>query len=153
MSTQLPSAPGIEDEMRRRAVDGVERPVAPILADVLERGAGITPADYPGHPLAGIEFQRHWESSAFEAGGRNYRAPAQLVGDFLRKRPSVALGSVAPSYTPGVHMTDLSACVPDYASAAIREALPAFEKQIKGFAMNDAVLTGVEGKPSAPIWK
>ena len=112
---------------------------------------GITPADYPGHPLAGIDFQRRWESSAFEAGGRNYRAPAQLVGDFLRKRPSVALGSVAPSYTPGVHMTDLSACVPDYASAAIREALPAFEKQIKGFAMNDAVLTGVETRTSSPI--
>ncbi|MBI3044875.1 MAG: NAD(P)/FAD-dependent oxidoreductase [Betaproteobacteria bacterium] len=111
---------------------------------------GITPADYPGHPLAGIAFQRKWEERAFEAGGGNYFAPAQRVGDFLAGRPSTALGSVAPSYTPGVRMTDLGACIPDYAVEAIREALPAFEKQIRGYAMDDAVLTGVETRTSSP---
>jgi uncharacterized FAD-dependent dehydrogenase len=112
---------------------------------------GITPGDYPGHPLAGIAFQRHWEERAFEAGGSNYCAPAQRVGDFMAGRPSTALGSVLPSYTPGVRMTDLSTCIPDYAVAAIREALPVFDKQIKGFAMDDAVLTGVETRTSSPI--
>ena len=112
---------------------------------------GITPADYPGHPLAGIAFQRHWEERAFEAGGGTYAAPVQLVGDFLAGRPSTALGSVLPSYTPGVNLTDLSGCLPDYAIAALREALPAFGKQIRGFAMDDAVLTGVETRTSSPI--
>ena len=112
---------------------------------------GITPADYPGHPLAGIAFQRHWEKLAFEAGGSNYCAPAQRVDDFLAGRPSAALGVVAPSYTPGVRTTDLGACLPDYAVEAIREALAAFDKQIKGFAMDDAVLTGVETRTSSPI--
>ena len=112
---------------------------------------GITPADYPGHALAGIPFQRHWEERAFEAGGGTYAAPAQLVGDFLARRPSSALGEVAPSYQPGVYMTDLSGCIPDYAVEAIREALPAFDKQLKGFAMHDAVLTGVETRTSSPI--
>jgi len=112
---------------------------------------GITPKDYPGGVLAGIDFQRHWESRAFEAGGENYCAPAQRVGDFLAGRPSAALGEVTPSYTPGVKMTDLSSCIPDYAIAAIREALPAFDRQIKGFAMDDAVLTGVETRTSSPI--
>ncbi|MEO8443337.1 MAG: FAD-dependent oxidoreductase, partial [Betaproteobacteria bacterium] len=82
---------------------------------------GITPADYPGHVLAGIEFQRRWESLAFEAGGRNYCAPAQLVGDFVAGRASTALGAVTPSYTPGVRMTDLTGCIPAYAADAIRE--------------------------------
>jgi len=112
---------------------------------------GITPADYPGHALAGIAFQRHWEERAFEAGGGTYAAPAQRVGDFIAGRRSTALGSVLPSYTPGVRMTDLSTCIPDYAVAAIREALPAFDKQIPGFAMDDAVLTGVETRTSSPI--
>ena len=112
---------------------------------------GITPADYPGHPLAGIEFQQRWEQRAYEAGGSNYCAPAQRVGDFIAGRPSTALGSVEPSYTPGVRMTDLGGCIPDYAVEAIREALPAFEKQIKGYAMDDAVLTGVETRTSSPI--
>ena len=112
---------------------------------------GITPTDYPGHPLAGIAFQRHWEKRAFEAGGSNYCAPAQRVGDFIAGRPSTALGSVVPSYTPGIRMTDLRACLPDYAVEAIREALAAFDKQIKGFAMDDAVLTGVETRTSSPI--
>ena len=113
---------------------------------------GITPEqDYPGHPLAGIEFQRKWESRAFELGGGNYEAPGQLVGDFLARRPSTALGAVIPSYTPGVHLTDLSTGLPDYAIEAIREALPAFDRKIRGFAMNDAVLTGVETRTSSPI--
>jgi uncharacterized protein len=112
---------------------------------------GITPADYPGHPLAGIAFQRHWEECAFEAGGRTYAAPAQRVGDFLAGRPSAALGDVIPSYRPGVNPTDLARCLPDYAVAAIREALPAFDRQIKGFASNDAVMTGVETRTSSPI--
>ncbi len=112
---------------------------------------GITPEDYPGHPLAGIEFQRRLEERAFQLGGGTYNAPGQLVGDFLANRPSTVLGAVHPSYTPGVHLTDLSGSLPDYAIAAIREALPAFDKQIKGFAMNDAVLTGVETRTSSPI--
>ena len=112
---------------------------------------GITPTDYPGNALAGVAFQRLWEARAFDLGGKNYCAPGQMVGDFLAGRPSVTLGSVIPSYTPGVHLTDLSTALPDYAIAAIREALPAFEKQIKGFAMHDAILTGVETRTSSPV--
>ncbi|HEY7976968.1 MAG TPA: NAD(P)/FAD-dependent oxidoreductase [Rhizomicrobium sp.] len=112
---------------------------------------GITPSDYPGGPLAGIDFQRHWEERAFAAGGENYKAPAQRVGDFLAGRASTELGEVIPSYRPGVTPTDLSSCLPDYAIAAIREALTAFGKQIKGFDMDDAVLTGVETRTSSPI--
>jgi len=112
---------------------------------------GITPEDYPGSPLAGIDLQRHLEERAFELGGSNYEAPGQLVGDFIADRPSTTLGSVKPSYQPGVHLGDLSQSLPDYAIAAIREALPAFDKQIKGFAMEDAVLTGVETRTSSPI--
>ena len=112
---------------------------------------GITPADYPGHPLAGIAFQRHWEERAFQAGGATYAAPAQLVGDFLALRGSTSLGDVVPSYKPGVRLTDLAGCLPDFAMAAIREAIPAFDLQIKGFALEDAVLTGVETRTSSPI--
>ena len=113
---------------------------------------GITPErDYPENPLAGIDFQRRWESAAFVAGGKTYAAPAQRVGDFLARRPSTHLGNVIPSYKPGVTPTDLSACLPDFAVTAIREALPAFGKQIKGFDMEDAVLTGVETRTSSPI--
>ncbi|HET7083890.1 MAG TPA: NAD(P)/FAD-dependent oxidoreductase [Rhizomicrobium sp.] len=113
---------------------------------------GITPqTDYPGHPLAGIALQRQWESAAFIAGGSSYAAPAQLVGDFLAAKPSIAMGEVIPSYRPGVTPTDLSSCLPDYAIAAIREALPAFGRQIKGFDRADAVLTGVETRTSSPI--
>ncbi|MBD2188131.1 NAD(P)/FAD-dependent oxidoreductase [Pseudanabaena mucicola] len=112
---------------------------------------GITPADYPGHPLAGIDFQRRLESRAFELGGGTYAAPGQLVGDFLANRPSNHLGMVTPSYAPDVHLCDLSESLPDFAIAAIREALPAFNRQIKGFAMDDAMLTGVETRTSSPI--
>ena len=112
---------------------------------------GISPEDYPGGPMAGIEFQRKIESRAFELGGKNYEAPGQLVGDFLAQRPSTNFGSVLPSYKPGVHLTDLASSLPDYAIEAIREAIPAFEKQIPGFSMNDAVLTGVETRTSSPL--
>ena len=112
---------------------------------------GITPDDYPGGPLAGIDFQRQLEAHAFKLGGETYQAPGQLVGDFIANKPSVAWGSVQPSYTPGVHLGDLSSALPAYAIEAIREALPAFDKKIKGFAMADAVLTGVETRTSSPI--
>jgi uncharacterized protein len=113
---------------------------------------GITPADFPGDdPLAGIELQRKLEARAFELGGGNYDAPVQRVGDFLAGKPSTQLGSVEPSYKPGVHLTDLASALPDYAIEAIREALPAFDRQIKGFAMEDAVLTGVETRTSSPL--
>ncbi len=116
---------------------------------------GIEPRDFGDNlkqnPLAGMDFQRRWEEAAFVAGGGDYRAPAQKVGDFLAGRPSTEVGSVLPSYTPGVRWTDLSSCLPDYVIATIREALPAFDKQIKGFAMDDAVLTGVETRTSSPI--
>ena len=113
---------------------------------------GITPEDFPGKdPLAGIELQRKLEARAFELGGGNYDAPAQRVGDFLEGKPSTQLGSVEPSYKPGVRLTDLASALPDYAIEAIREALPAFDQQIKGFAMKDAVLTGVETRTSSPL--
>ena len=112
---------------------------------------GITPEDYPGGVLAGVEFQRGWEEAAFVAGGGTYAAPGQLVGDFIAGRASSAFGEVLPSYRPGVNMTDLSGCLPEYAIAAIREALPAFEKQIRGFSRPDAVLTGVETRTSSPV--
>ena len=112
---------------------------------------GIEPSDYPGHPLAGIAFQRHWEEQAFSAGGSSYAAPVQLVGDFIAGRSSTAMGTVLPSYKPGTNLTDLRSCLPEYAAEAIREALPAFEKQIRGFAMSGAILTGVETRTSSPI--
>jgi uncharacterized FAD-dependent dehydrogenase len=112
---------------------------------------GITPADYPGHVLAGIAFQRRWETRAYDAGGGNYHAPVQRVADFLAGRPSVGPGAVVPSYTPGVRWTALDTCLPEYAVDAIREALPAFEKQLRGYALDDAVLTGVETRTSSPI--
>ncbi|HYC41574.1 MAG TPA: NAD(P)/FAD-dependent oxidoreductase [Noviherbaspirillum sp.] len=114
---------------------------------------GIMPADFGGdqHPLAGIDFQRELESRAFEMGGANYDAPGQLVGDFLAGRPSKEWGSVLPSYKPGVHLTDLAPSLPAYAIEAMREAIPAFERQIRGYAMRDAVLTGVETRTSSPV--
>ena len=113
---------------------------------------GIDPArDYPGHPLAGIDLQRELESRAYELGGGDYIAPAQLVGDFLRNVPSTKLGSVEPSYKPGVRLCNLAEALPDFAVQAIRDAIPEFNKQIAGFAMNDAILTGVETRTSSPI--
>ena len=120
---------------------------------------GIAPADFvegaiagqPVHALAGIAFQRQLESKAYTLGGSSYEAPGQLVGDFLAARASTTLGSVEPSYKPGVHLTDLAGALPGYAIAAMREALPAFGKKIKGFDMPDAVLTGVETRTSSPL--
>ncbi|OCR26715.1 hypothetical protein AFK24_02205 [Pseudomonas syringae] len=112
---------------------------------------GITPEDYPGGPLAGIELQERLESHAYVLGGSTYEAPAQLVGDFIAGKASSALGSVEPSYKPGVKLVDLADALPAYAIEAIREALPAFDKQIKGFALHDAILTGIETRTSAPL--
>jgi len=112
----------------------------------------ITPErDYPGGPLAGIAFQRHWEELAFKAGGSNYQAPGQKLGDFLAARPSAEFGAVTPSYQPGVKLTDLAECLPDYAIAAMREALPVFGRQVPGYDHPDVVLTGVETRTSSPI--
>jgi uncharacterized FAD-dependent dehydrogenase len=107
--------------------------------------------DYPGHPLAGVEFQRKWESLAYVAGGSTYAAPGQKVGDFMAGRPSTDLGVVAPSYKPGVHLTDLAQCLPDFAIEAMREALPVFGRQIAGYDHPDVLLTGVETRTSSPI--
>ena len=116
---------------------------------------GLEPRDFVPYggtgPLAGIAFQRHWEERAFAAGGGDYHAPAQRVGDFLEGRPSTTLGEVVPSYKPGVRPADLATCLPDFAVAAIREALPGFERRIRGFAMKDAVMTGVETRTSSPV--
>jgi uncharacterized protein len=112
---------------------------------------GIDPRDYPGDVLAGVEFQRRWESAAYVAGGGGYKAPGQLAGDFCAGRPSAAFGEVLPSYKPGVHLTDLAPTLPDYAIEAIREALPAFGRLIPGFDRPDAVLTGVDTRTSSPV--
>jgi uncharacterized protein len=125
---------------------------------------GINPEDYrqdgktdgsPVNPLDGLAFQRQWESRAYVLGEGGYRAPGALVGDFIKRQRSSVLGRVDPSYKPGVTLTDLQQkdlpSLPRYALDAIREALPAFERQIKGFAMPDAVLTGVETRTSSPL--
>ncbi len=112
---------------------------------------GIEPADYPGGPLAGIALQRELESNAFALGGGDYHAPGQLVGDFIADRASTQLGGVEPSYQPGVRLGDLSQALPGYAIEALREALPAFGRKIRGFDMPDAVLTGVETRTSSPL--
>ena len=112
---------------------------------------GIDPTDYPGGPLAGIDFQRELESNAYLLGGKNYDAPAQKVGDFLKGVSSETIGSVEPSFKPGIKLTDLSKALPDFCIEAIREAIPAFNRKIKGFALEDALLTGVETRTSAPI--
>ncbi|WP_458071033.1 NAD(P)/FAD-dependent oxidoreductase [Rhodanobacter sp. BL-MT-08] len=122
---------------------------------------GIEPADFvpfdPAstdehiHPLAGIALQRALESHAYALGGENYNAPGQLVGDFIAAQPSREFGDVEPSFKPGVTLGSLDSALPAYAIEAIREALPAFDRQIKGFALHDAVLTGVETRTSSPV--
>ena len=113
---------------------------------------GINPAqDFPGGPLAGMELQERLESHAYELGGRDYCAPGQLVGDFVRGVPSTEWGEVEPSYKPGVRLGDLATSLPGYAIEAIREALPVFGRQIRGFDRDDAVLTGIETRTSSPI--
>jgi hypothetical protein len=113
---------------------------------------GITPeVDFPGHPLAGMELQRKFEAKAFALGGNNYAAPGQLIGDFLANKTSTNFGEVQPSYTPSVHLTNLDSALPEFAISAIREAIPAFAKQIKGFDLSNGILTGVETRTSSPI--
>lgn len=112
----------------------------------------VTIDDYGSdHPLAGIDFQEKYEAMAFELGGSNYHAPCQLVGDFLAGRPSRGLASVRPSYRPGVKPTNLALCLPDFVVEAMRQGLVDMDKRLKGFAMPDAVLTGVETRSSAPV--
>lgn len=113
---------------------------------------GVTPRDFPSeHPLAGVEFQREWERKAFALGGGEYKAPAQLVGDFLADKPSTGLGSVKPSYPRGVVLTDIKGCLPHYVAETLKEAIPEFDKKISGFAQADAIMTGVETRSSSPV--
>jgi uncharacterized FAD-dependent dehydrogenase len=112
----------------------------------------ISPEDFGNsHPLSGVEFQRTWEGKAYELGGMNFHAPIQLVGDFLQGKASQAIGGVRPSYAPGIKLCDLHACLPEYVTLSIKEALGNFDRKIKGFAVSDAVLTGVETRTSAPV--
>jgi len=112
----------------------------------------VTPADFGGdHPLAGVAFQRWWERAAYELGGRTFRAPAQVLGDFMRGVASSGAGSVAPTYPLGVTYGDLAGCLPEYVVATLREAAPLFDRRLRGFATPDAVLTGVETRSSSPV--
>ena len=112
----------------------------------------VEPEDFGGEDvLAGVEFQRKYERLAFELGGRNYHAPAQTVGDFLAGHASTALGKVAPSYAPGVTLTDLAGCLPGFAVTTLRSAIVIFDKRLRGYAQEDAVLTGVETRSSSPV--
>ena len=113
---------------------------------------GVDPVDYEDvGPLSGVLFQRTWEQKAFQAGGGNYFAPVQLVGDFLLGRASASLGKIIPSYTPGATLGDLSECLPDFVVQTLRLALPAMDKKLKGFAMADAVMTAIESRSSSPV--
>lgn len=113
---------------------------------------GVTPADFPGsHPLAGVEFQRRWEQLAYRIGGENYRAPVQLIGDFLKDKAGAGWGAVKPTYKPGVTFARLKDCLPDYVIETLKEAIVYFDNKIKGFAMPEAILTGVETRSSSPV--
>jgi uncharacterized FAD-dependent dehydrogenase len=144
---------------RRRDVGGRPRRHQrhePIFAQRAQRQFGLVVAidparDYPGDPLAGLALQRHWESLAYVAGGSNYKAPAQRVGDFLAGRPSSARQRRRPPIVPGVTPTDLAACLPDFAVEAMREAIPVFGRQIAGYDHPDVVMTGVETRTSSPV--
>jgi uncharacterized FAD-dependent dehydrogenase len=112
----------------------------------------VSPSDFEGDdPLAGVHFQRRWERAAFDLGGREYRAPAQLMGDFLQGAASSAAGAVEPSYPLGVAYTDLARCLPEFVVASLREAAPLLDRRMRGFATADAVLTGVESRTSSPV--
>lgn len=140
------STPGllVTNGMSMRARDG-----ANINGGIL---VGVSPADYPGnHPLSGMAYQEQWERAAFHLGGENFCAPAQLLGDFLAGVPSNAPASVRPTYRPGVTFTDLSRCLPQAVTKALREAFPLFEHRVKGFADPETVLTGVETRSSSPV--
>ena len=113
---------------------------------------GVGPADFGSdHPLAGVAFQRHWEEAAFTLGGGNYHAPAQTVKDFLARQASKTLGTVEPTYRPGVTPTDLDRCLPDYVTDTLRGALPVFDRKLHGFAAPNSLLTGVETRSSSPV--
>ena len=112
----------------------------------------VLPEDFGGEdPLAGVRFQQRWERAAFLAGGGDYRAPAQRVGDFLARRESRGPGEVAPSYRPGVTWGSLDGCLPEFVTGSLREAFPPLDRKLKGFAHPDAVLTGVETRSSSPV--
>jgi len=112
----------------------------------------VMPEDFgDGHPLAGVHFQRHWERTAFELGGGGFKAPAQVMGDFLQGVTSSAGGSVEPTYPRGVTYTDLATCLPEFVVASLREAAPLFDRRMRGFATADAILTGVETRSSSPV--
>ena len=113
---------------------------------------GVDPGDFGGDdPLAGVRFQEKWERAAFEKGGGNFRAPAQLVGDFLAGRPSTGPRSIRPTYRPGVTWTTLDGALPDFVLDTLKDALPIFDRKLRGFAHPDAVLTGVETRSSSPV--
>ena len=113
---------------------------------------GVNPADYPGaDPLSGVRFQEQWERAAYELGGGGFKAPAQLVGDFLQKRSSSAGGAVRPTYRPGVNWTDVDGCLPDYVAETLRGSLPLLDRKVHGFAHPEAVLTGIESRSSSPL--
>ena len=134
----------VTNGMSRFARDG-ENANAALLASVL-------PSDFEDdHPLAGVRFQRRWEHAAFELGGRNFRAPAQLMGDFLQGVASTAAGHVQPSYPLGVEYADLALCLPDFVVSSLREAAPVLDRRMRGFATADALLTGVETRSSSPV--
>ena len=140
------SEPGgiVTNGMSRFARDGANSNAAFLV--------NIVPDDFESqHPLAGIYFQRRWEQAAFELGGRDFHAPAQLLGDFMRGVASSGASSVSPTYPLGVRYTDLSACLPDYVVDSLREAVPIFDRRLRGFATKDAVLTGVETRSSSPV--
>lgn len=113
---------------------------------------GVGPEDYPGRdPLAGVRFQEKWEAAAYELGGRNFHAPAQLVGDFLSGKASKTGGAISPTYQPGVTWTNVEGCLPDYVSQTLKGALPVLDRKVKGFANPEAVLTGIESRSSSPL--
>ena len=113
---------------------------------------GVSPSDFgSNHPLAGVEFQIRWEEAAFALGGGNFHAPAQTVGDFLADRPSKGLGTVEPTYRPGVVPADLRRCLPGFVTDTLAGALPQFDRKLHGFAVPDALLTGVETRSSSPV--
>ena len=112
----------------------------------------VRPEDFgDDHPLAGYTLQREWETKAFRAGDSDYRAPVQLTGDLLAGKESKALGSVIPTYRPGITCADFRAILPDFAYQGLREAILTFDRQLKGFALPDAVLTAVESRSSCPV--
>ncbi len=134
----------VTNGMSRFARDGANANAALLVS--------VSPGDFEDdHPLAGVRFQRRWENAAFELGGRDFRAPAQLMGDFLQGVASSAAGEVQPTYPLGVEYADLSLCLPDFAVSSLREAAPMFDRRLRGFATRDAVLTGVETRSSSPV--